>query len=420
MTVWWRRIWTLALTVGPGIFCIGYTIGTGSVTAMLKAGSEYRMGLLWVLGLSCLFSWVLMEAFGRFAVVTGSTAIRGFRENLPFGRGISVLVIVGIVFGQWNSLAGILGLSSNAVFETAQLLGAGHGTESYWPVLLIAVTIVSLMYLVLLRGEYALFEKILLLFVSLMGLSFVISTFIVPPRPADVIEGLLPRIPDAPGASLMVAAFVGTTMAAPTFVVRPLLVKAKGWSVKDYRTQQRDAFFSASLMFAISAAVMAVATGALADTGRSVDRVLDMVEALTPLAGPFAVVIFMVGVLSAGLSSVFPILMVAPLLIGDYRKGRFESRSKLFRSLTAVACLVGLAVPVLGASPVYAQIVTQVFNVFVLPVVILGVGVLVNRSGLMGRYRAGLLLNLGLLAAFAFSVLISLTGILALREALGF
>ena len=42
--------------VGPGIFAIGYTIGTGSVTSMAKAGADYGLGLLWVLALSCLFS----------------------------------------------------------------------------------------------------------------------------------------------------------------------------------------------------------------------------------------------------------------------------------------------------------------------------------------------------------------------------
>jgi hypothetical protein len=30
------------LLIGPGIFCIGYTIGTGSVTSMLEAGSDPR------------------------------------------------------------------------------------------------------------------------------------------------------------------------------------------------------------------------------------------------------------------------------------------------------------------------------------------------------------------------------------------
>jgi len=52
--------------IGPGIFAIGYTIGTGSVTAMIVSGSEHGMQLLWVLFLSCLFSWVLMEAYGRY------------------------------------------------------------------------------------------------------------------------------------------------------------------------------------------------------------------------------------------------------------------------------------------------------------------------------------------------------------------
>lgn len=126
MKGWLTRLWALLLLIGPGIFCIGYTIGTGSVTSMLKAGSEYRMGLLWVLGLSCLFSWVLMEAFGRFALVTGSTAIHGFRLQLRFGNVLSILIIIGVVFGQWNSLTGILGLSSNALFETMQLLSLIH------------------------------------------------------------------------------------------------------------------------------------------------------------------------------------------------------------------------------------------------------------------------------------------------------
>lgn len=418
MLHWLKRLGALLLLVGPGIFCLGYTIGTGSVTSMLKAGSEYRMDLLWVLALSCLFSWVLMEAFGRFVLVTGCTAIRGFRLQLPFGGGLAVAIIIGVVIGQWNSLTGILGLSANAVYETVQLAGFTQGRDGYWPVVLIAVGIVACMYAVLLRGDYSLFEKVLIGFVTLMGVSFVVSVFIAPPRLSDVAAGLLPAIPRKSGSSLMVAAFVGTTMAAPTFVVRPLLLKAKGWTLRNYRDQQRDAFLSAALMFVVSGAIMAVGAGALAYRGRSIERVLDMVDALSPLAGSLAVVIFLLGALSAGLSSVFPILMVAPLLIGDFRAGEFDSRSAVFRSLTAVACVVGLTVPVLGANPVFAQVLTQVFNVFVLPLVIACITVLVNRRSLMGEYRAGVLLNLGLVSAFVFSVAVSVAGVAALRESL--
>ena len=53
-----KKLLLLILSFGPGIFAIGYTIGTGSVTSMIVAGSTYGMQLLWVLLLSCIFSGV--------------------------------------------------------------------------------------------------------------------------------------------------------------------------------------------------------------------------------------------------------------------------------------------------------------------------------------------------------------------------
>ena len=58
-----KRIIAIVLGFGPGIFAIGYTIGTGSVTSMIVAGSKFGMQLLWVLLLSCIFSGVLMFAY---------------------------------------------------------------------------------------------------------------------------------------------------------------------------------------------------------------------------------------------------------------------------------------------------------------------------------------------------------------------
>jgi Mn2+/Fe2+ NRAMP family transporter len=88
-----NRIIKLLLAVGPGIFAIGYTVGTGSVTSMAKAGSDFGMQLLWVLALSCLFSWLLMEAAGRYALVTGDTAVHGCRHHLRTCPGIGVAAL---------------------------------------------------------------------------------------------------------------------------------------------------------------------------------------------------------------------------------------------------------------------------------------------------------------------------------------
>ena len=66
------------------------------------------------------------------------------------------------------------------------------------------------------------FEKILIVFVSAMGLSFLLSLFFVQPLSMDIVKGLVPTIPKVAGGKMLVAAFVGTTMAAATFLSRPL------------------------------------------------------------------------------------------------------------------------------------------------------------------------------------------------------
>ncbi len=417
-TSFFKRIWLMMLTIGPGIFCIGYTIGTGSVTSMAKAGSEYGMQLLWVLTLSVLFAWVLMEAYGRYAVVTGETAIHSFRKKIKYGKILAIAIVIGVVLGQWNALAGILGLSANAIYELIHLFFPSTAAENYWVVLGIAVFLIVILVGLLLIGNYLFFEKVLVVFVTLMGVSFLISMFVVLPEPIDIARGLKPSIPQVPGGKLMVAAFVGTTMAAPTFIVRPLLMKGKGWGKGNTREQSKDALFSAILMFVISASIMITATGALFHDGKIIQKVLDMVLTLEPMAGKFAVAIFVLGTLSAGLSSIFPILMVAPLLIADYRDGKLDTNSKQFKILTAIAAMVGLIVPIIGANPISAQIATQVANVFVLPLVIAAIIYLVNNKSAMGIHKAGIFLNTGLILALFFSCFIAYNGVISLKELL--
>ncbi|MFA6633170.1 MAG: Nramp family divalent metal transporter, partial [Kiritimatiellia bacterium] len=283
----------LLAIIGPGIFAIGYTIGTGSVTSMAKAGSQYGLQLLWVLVLSCLFSGVLMEAYGRMAAVTGDTALHAVKRHLPFGRTLAILILLGVVTAQYTCLGGILTLSSGAIYETLGLFVPSLPKESYAATLGIAVVLIALIYGLLMIGRYSFFEKVLAFFVMLMGLTFLISMFVVWPSSAILRQALVPSIPDEPGALLMIAAFVGTTMAAPTFVTRPLLLKEKGVGVAGLKQQTLDAVVSASLMFVISGSIMVVAAGALYAHGREIVKILDMVNTLAPLAGRFAVALFM-------------------------------------------------------------------------------------------------------------------------------
>ena len=415
-----KKIGLYLVAVGPGIFGIGYTIGTGSVTTMTKAGADYGTQLLWILAIACIFSYVLLETFGRYAIVTNDTTINGFKNKLGVGEKvrkiIAVLTIVGVVLAQWSSLSGILGLSASAVWETVVIFFPDLNPDNYWAVLFIAISIITIMYGLLLVGKYSFFEKVLIFFVTLMGLSFVLSMFVVLPSPEEIAIGFVPSLPNDQGSTLMIAALVGTTMAAPTFVVRPLLMKGKGWKDTNMKEQRRDAITAAVVTFILCAVIMITSTGALFHHGLGVERVLDMVNTLEPVAGRFAVALFMFGVLSAGLSSVFPILMVLPWLLSDYQIGELDTTSIRFKVLTGLACFIGLLVPLFGGNPIIAQIATQVVSVFILPLIIVCMAYLINRKDYMGQYKAGSFLNIGLICSFIFACIISYTAFISIKE----
>lgn len=411
-----KKIITLLLGFGPGIFAIGYTIGTGSVTSMIVAGSKFGMQLLWVLLLSCFFSGILMFAYGNYALITNETALYGFRKHLKYGKFLALLIIVGITFGQWNSLMGILGISANIIFEILALNFEGLAGYQYEIVLTIAVLVIVIFYLLMLVGRYSFFEKILIVFVSLMGFSFILSLFFVQPLPIDVVHGLIPTIPKVTGGKMLVAAFVGTTMASATFLSRPLFIKGKGWTIKNLDQQKKDSITAAILIFVISGTIMAVAAGALYHQGKEVTHVLDMASTLEPVAGKWAVTLFFFGTLSAGLSSIFPCLLIAPLLVADYQSGTLDTNSRQFRLITAIACCVALIGPAFGANPIEIQILSQVFNVFVLPAVVLGIILLLRQKKVMNEYKTSTGVYIGMYGALFFSLVISYNGILGLMN----
>ena len=411
-----KKLIALVIGFGPGIFAIGYTIGTGSVTSMTVAGSTYGMQLLWVLMLSCIFSGLLMFVYGNFTIITGESALFAFKNYIKGGKVLAILIIVGITFGQWNSLMGILGISANILFELFNIYFPQLADHKYGVVLGIAVTIIAVMYSLLLVGSYPFFEKILIIFVTIMASSFFISLIMVHPLPKDVVMGFIPKIPKVAGGQMMVAAFVGTTMAAATFLSRPLFVQGKGWTLKDSHTQKKDAIVAAILVFIISGTIMAVACGALFYDGKPVLKVLDMAGTLEPIAGRFAVTLFFFGTLSAGLSSIFPCLLIAPLLLADYQSGKIDTNSTQFRIVTAIASVVALIGTIAGSNPIEIQILSQVFNVFVLPLVIFGIILLINNEKLMKGYKTSYWINVGLGFAFMFACIISYNGVAALME----
>lgn len=406
---WWTKLRALVLLVGPGIFLVGYNIGTGSVTTMAATGADYGLILIWPLLLSCLFTYVLIVTFGRYTAVTGQTALYSFKTH--FGRGAALFVIGALLFTQCASFIGVMAIVVETVREWSRpLTASGEGFN----MIVLAVVFGAVLYGLFLNGRYAFFEKILIVFVTLMGLSFVLTMAMVIPAPGEVLRGLVPRIPQTANAALLIGGMVGTTMAGVLYVVRSILVKEKGWTAADLPLEKRDAGISSLLMFLISLAVMACAAWTLHPRGLRVENAIDMVQLLEPLAGRFAISLFVAGIVSAGLSSLFPIAVLPPWLLADYRNTPRDLRTTPARLMVLGMVLLGLVVPVFGGRPVLVMIASQALGTVVTPVIILLMILLQNKKGVMGAHRPSRMQNAVLLAILAFAVLMAGVGLVGI------
>ncbi|MBW7996640.1 MAG: divalent metal cation transporter [Candidatus Glassbacteria bacterium] len=381
---------------------------------MAMAGSRYGMTLFWALVLSCLFTYVMLVAYGRYTTVTGQTAMRAFREKIVFGKPLALYCIVALCIGELTALAGITGIVTDLIREWTSYAFGGEGLSPVASAVIIIIGCFALLW----SGSYQVFEKFLTVLVLVMGASFLLTMFLVVPQPADLLAGLVPGIPDDPKAFLIVAGIAGTTCSAMVFIMRSVVVAEKGWGRNDLKQGNIDAAVSSGMMLLLSAAVMACAAGTLYKMGKPVEATVDMVQTLEPLAGRFAISIFVLGIVGAGISTLFPIVLVAPWLISDYRGTPRNIRSPMYRVLGGLALLICLTVPVFGGRSVWIMVASQAFQAILLPVITVPILILINNRAVMGEYKAGFWLNAGLLATLIFGLVTTYSGVLGLVDSL--
>ena len=387
----------------PGIFLFGFTVGTGSVTAMAKAGADYGMTLLWTVFVSCVITFFLLDQFGRFTLVTGETAIHAFKKHIH--PAVGIFFIVALTAHVSGSVIGVMGIIADISYQWS-LNYFNHGI----PRIVWAVFFIALVYLLFLDGRTRVFEKVLAAVVGVMAICFLINYLVLAPPAMEVAAGLIPTVPpirSGESSFLVIGSMVGTTVFSGLFILRTTLVKEAQWTFKDLKTQRRDALFSGFLMFLVSGSIMAAAAGTLNQQGVTLTHVSEMIDLLEPVAGPMAVGIFTVGLIAAGVSSQFPNVTLLPWMLDDYHQRKPNLKRPGYRVIVLLISLLGLLVPLFDAKPIAVMIVSQAFGALVLPVTVGCFIILGNKQSLMGAYKLNWFMNLLLLLIFSFALLMS-------------
>jgi len=401
----------------PGIFLFGFTVGTGSVTAMAKAGADYGMSLLWAVFLSCIITFFLLNLFGKFTIITKETALASIRKHIH--PGVAIFFIIALCANICGSVIGVMGIVADVCFVWSKNWIAGGISPVYF-----AGFFVSLVYVIFLQGNTKLFEKILAVIVGIMAICFLINFMMLAPSVEVLAKGMIPNIPDTgedKNAFLVVASMVGTTIFSGLFILRTTLVKEANWTMVDLNTQRKDALFSGTLIFLVSAAIMAAAAGTLHVEGVTLENVSEMITLLEPFAGRIGVAIFAIGLVAAGISSQFPNVALLPWLLDDYHQREPNMKRQDYRIYALLISSLGLVVPIFHAKPILIMIMSQAFGALLLPITVSCIFILGNKSALMKEYKYSLPINIALIGILIFSLIMSymsISGIVSIIQSL--
>ena len=404
-----KKLKRILASLLPGIFLIGYNVGTGSVTSMSKAGANFGLDLLWTVLISCFITYYLIIRFSQFTMVTGETIIRGIKEHIhPWVAMTLICALSTIILA---ALIGLMGILADVLQVWSESSLDWNVPKTAW-----ALGIAFIVYLLLWMGNYAFFEKLLAVLVAIMGLAFLATMFLDFPSASDLMAGLVPSLPEGGersdnGALVIVAGMVGTTVSVFAFIIRSQIIQEIGWKIEDDAIQRRDALVSASMMFLISAAVMITAASTLHAKGLSMNNVTEMIPLMEPIAGKAALGVFVIGILAAGLSSHLPNMLVIPWLIIDYRNEQRDTKKTRYRILLFLLSVVSIMGVILDFKPVFVLLLSQACIAIVLPLTIICLLYLTTKKELMKDHtnKAHDIIILGLV--LIFSIYMSAVGI---------
>ena len=392
--------------VGPGVLVSAAFIGPGTVTVCSVAGASYSYALLWALLLSIVFCIGLQEMAARLGVVTQDGLSEAIRKEIghPVLKFLSLLLIFAAI---------VLG---NAAYEAGNISGAVMGVRSFLPAIAISglpknldlwsLVIGGCSFLLLSLGSYKTLEKGFIFLVALMSLSFLSAAVVTQPDPIGILKGLF--IPAKASAGLLsVMAIIGTTVVPYNLFLHASLVSQK-WNASSLGIARKELVWAIALGGLVSMAIMV--TAAASGVGE-ISSATDLAVGLKPLFGAQATVFLGVGLFAAGITSSITAPLAAAYVVSGCLGWKKDLTSIKFKMVWGSVLLMGVIFSSLGRRPLEIIQFAQIANGILLPIVAVFLFWIVNRPGLMGKYRNNLWQNLFGIVIIGVSLFLGLKSI---------
>jgi len=385
---WKIRILLFFAVVGPGFITANVDNDANGIVTYSQAGAQFGYQLLWTMIPVTLALIVVQEISARMGAVTGKGLSDLIREE--FGFRITFFMMIAILFINFGNILG----------EFAGIAGSLElfGLSKYITVPICAVIV----WLIVVKGQYKSVEKIFLV-ASFIYITYIFAGALAKPA---WIEATI-RTFKPPGRELfqhdylfMTITVIGTTIAPWMQFYLQSSVVEKGVTRRQYKASRLDVISGCIFTDVVAWFIIVACAATLFAHGvHEINYAKDAAEALRPLAGDFAYILFAVGLFNASLfaASILPLSTAYTVCEGlgfESGMGKKFSEAPVFYWLYTVLIAAGAGLILIPRLPlIKIQLYSQALNGVAIAPVLIFMLLLVNKKELMGEYVNSKLYN---------------------------
>jgi NRAMP (natural resistance-associated macrophage protein)-like metal ion transporter len=389
--------------VGPGIITANVDNDAGGILTYSQAGAQYGFLLLWTMIPVTLALIVVQEMCARMGAVTGKGLSDLIREE--FGLRITFLMMLGILITNFgNVVTEFIGIATSLEL---------FGLSRYITVPVCAVIV----WLIVVKGQYKSVEKVFLV-ASFFYITYIFAGALAHPA-WKVAAAATFKPPEwakfrEQAYLYMVIGVIGTTIAPwMQFYLQSSIVE-KGVTRRGLQASRWDVIVGCIFTDVVAWFIIVACAATLYLHGfRDIKYAADAAQALKPLAGQYAYILFAVGLFNASLfaASILPLSTAYTVCEGlGFESGvdkRFGEAPFFYWLYTLLIVAGGAVLLIPGLPLVKIAVLSQVVNGVVLPFVLIFMLLLINKKELMGEYVNTRLFNA--VAWLTTAVMIGLT-----------
>ncbi|HTY36237.1 MAG TPA: Nramp family divalent metal transporter [Bacteroidota bacterium] len=374
-----RNLLIFMSVIGPGIITGSVDNDAGGITTYSVAGAQYGYKLLWTLLPSFIALLTVQEMNARMGIVTGKGLADLIREN--FGVRITFYIFIFLLIADIGNtateFAGVAG--SMGVFNIDKNLSVPLAAVAVW--------------ILVVKGDYKISEKIFLVF-SVFLLSYIVSAIAAKPNWAEIGNAMIkPEIQWDTPYVVTVLGLVGTTVAPWMQFYMQSSVIEKGIKIADYKYTIWDVVVGCVATVVVAFFIIVACGATLHAHGvLQINEAKDAAVALKPFAGVLAGEVFAFGLFVASIFSAAILPLATAFYVCEafgFEAGinRKFSEAPQFYSLFTIILLVSVGIILLPNAPlIQITIWTQVLNAILLPIVLICMMIIINKTEIMGEY----------------------------------